>query len=395
MECALAACYRMIDHILATGVRCIALALVAGCTSAARNTDSGSPGAPPTPATVDSLMARYNSPDSPGASVVVIHDGKVAYMHAYGLSDLDSNVKATPATDYRLASLTKQFTATAIMLLVADGKLRYDDHVIDLLPGFPAYGRDITIRHLLTHTSGLWAYEDFVPDTASVQVKDHDVLALLGRADSTYFAPGSAFRYSNSGYAVLALVVEQVSGMPFARFLHDRIFQPLGMDSTVAYEKGVSRVPNRAYGYSRRGDRFVRTDQSPTSAVLGDGGIYTSVADLVRWDHALESHALLSADARKLSWTPFVLSDGEPTQYGFGWFVDQDRGRTRLTHNGETRGFTNAIIRYPDERLSVIVLTNRTDSAPWDVAQKIADVWLGPAKSGPRAPTWPFQVPVS
>jgi CubicO group peptidase (beta-lactamase class C family) len=265
--------------------------------------------------------------------------------------------------------------------------------VADILPGFPAYGRDITVRQLLTHSSGLWAYEDFVPDTASVQVKDRDVLALLGRADSTYFPPGSAFRYSNSGYAVLSLLVERLSGMPFARFLHDRIFEPLGMKGTVAYQKGISTVPNRAYGYSRRGSGFVRTDQSPTSAVLGDGGIYSSVSDLAKWDHALESHALLPAAARKLSWTPNVLSDGEPTKYGFGWFVDHDRGRMRLTHNGETRGFTNAFVRYPDERLSVIVLTNITNSAPWDVAQAIADVWLG--RPGGHAPTWPFQDPGS
>jgi CubicO group peptidase (beta-lactamase class C family) len=385
----------MIDNTFSSGLLVIALASVAGCAPATPNADPGSPHLMPTPETVDSLMAKYARPDSPGASVVVIHNGAVAYSQAYGLSDLESHARATTETDYRLASLTKQFTATAIMLLAEDGKLHYDDHVIDLLPGFPAYGREITVRHLLTHTSGLWDYEDFVPDTATVQVKDRDVLTLIGRADSTYFPPGSAFRYSNSGYAVLALLVEQVSGMPFARFLHDRIFRPLGMDSSVAYEKGVSTVPNRAYGYSQSGNGFVRTDQSPTSAVLGDGGIYTSVEDLVRWDHALETHALLPEATRKLSWTPNVLSDGKPTRYGFGWFVDQDRGRTRLTHNGETRGFTNAIVRYPSERLSVIVLTNRTDGDPWDAAQKIADAWLGIGGSGPQAPTWPFRSPDS
>ena len=385
----------MIDHIMTTRCLWVALALLAGCARGKPGADADAPRRQPTGETVDSLMAKYDRAEGPGASVVVIHDGKVAYMHAYGLANVEDRVQATTETDYRLASLTKQFTATAIMLLAEDGKLRYDDRVIDLLPGFPAYARDVTVRQLLTHTSGLWAYEDFVPDTATIQVKDRDVLALLARADSTYFTPGSAFRYSNSGYAVLALIVERVSGMPFARFLHDRIFEPLGMDSSVAYEKDVSRVPSRAYGYSRRGDGFVRTDQSSTSAVLGDGGIYTSVADLVKWDHALESHALIPAAARRLSWTPNRLDDGTPTNYGFGWFVDQDRGRTRLTHNGETRGFTNAIIRYPDERLSVIVLTNLTNSAPWDVAQRIADVWLGMGASGPRAPAWPFQEPGS
>jgi CubicO group peptidase (beta-lactamase class C family) len=379
----------------------IALALVAACAGPGQKGTSGAPDdanahaatalPPANGQTVDSLMSRYDHPDGPGGSVVVIHDGAVAYMHSYGLADVEAREPATPETDYRLASLTKQFTATAIMLLAKDGRLSYDQKVIDLLPGFPAYARDVTVRQLLTHTSGLWAYEDFVPDSATVQVHDRDVLQLIGRADSTYFPPGSAFRYSNTGYALLSLIVERVSGEPFATFLHDRIFEPLGMDSTVAFQDGISTVPRRAYGYSRRGDRFVRTDQSSTSAVLGDGGIYTSVSDLVKWDHALEAHTLVGAQARTLSWTPAVLTDGEKTSYGFGWFVDEDRGRPRLTHNGETRGFTNAIIRYPDQRLTVIVLTNITNSAPWDVAQKIADVWLGATATAQRAPTWPFQ----
>jgi CubicO group peptidase (beta-lactamase class C family) len=385
----------MIDDHFTPAFILVAIALAAGCSHNPRAAGA-SPAAPMASRaangrTVDSLMARYDRPDGPGASVVVIRDGRVAYMHSYGLANVEEHIAATPETDYRLASLTKQFTATAIMLLVQDGRFDYDDKVIDILPGFPSYGRDITVRHLLTHTSGLWAYEDFVPDTATVQVKDRDVLTLIGRADSTYFPPGSAFRYSNSGYAVLALIVEQVSGEPFASFLHDRIFAPLGMTGSVAYEEGISTVPHRAYGYTKRGDAFVRTDQSSTSAVLGDGGIYTSVADLVKWDRALESHALVSAAARKLSWTPYVLADGESTEYGFGWFVDHDRGRRRLTHNGETRGFTNAIIRYPDQRLSVIVLTNLSNSAPWDAAQAIADAWLGLGATAQRAPRWPFQ----
>jgi CubicO group peptidase (beta-lactamase class C family) len=188
---------------------------------------------------------------------------------SYGLAHLETRMRATPESQYRLASLTKQFTAMAIMLLAEQGKLRYDDQVVDVLPGFPAYLREIRIRHLLNHTSGIWDYEDFVPSTQTVQVKDRDVLALLSRTDRTYFPPGTAVRYSNSGYAVLALVVEQASGVPFARFLHDRIFAPIGMRSTVAYEAGISAVPQRAYGYVAGAEGFSPRDQSPTSAVLG------------------------------------------------------------------------------------------------------------------------------
>jgi CubicO group peptidase (beta-lactamase class C family) len=343
---------------------------------------------------VDALFTPYDRPDAPGASVVVIRDGQVVLSRAYGLAELETSARATPETQYRLASLTKQFTAMAVMLLVEQGRLRYDDRVVDVLPGFPAYLSELRIRHLLNHTSGIWDYEDFVPNDHPVQVKDRDVLALIARTNRTYFPPGTAVRYSNSAYAVLALAVEQMSGVPFARFLHDRIFAPLGMRSTVAHEAGLSTVPNRAYGYVASSTGFIPRDQSPTSAVLGDGGIYSSAAELLAWDRALDTNALVREETRKLAWTPAKLPDGTSARYGFGWFIDEDEGRTRLTHHGETSGFTNAIVRYPQQRLTVIVLTNRAGGAPWTIAQRLADLWLGTQEAGgPEQATarpWPF-----
>jgi CubicO group peptidase (beta-lactamase class C family) len=361
---------------LTTALSAAALSALTGCVGS--NPQSG--GAPslavaPDAQTVDTIFAAYDRPGAPGASVIVIRDGQLALSRSYGLADLEARTAATERTNYRLASLSKQFTATAIMLLVKDGRLRYDDRVRDLLPGFPPSSGDITIRHLLTHTSGLWDYEDFVPDTATVQVHDRDVLALLHRAHGTYFAPGAEYRYSNSGYVLLALVVEQISGQPFARFLHDRIFAPTGMDSTVAFEEGSSTVPQRAYGYTERASAFARTDQSPTSATLGDGGIYSSVHDLVAWDRALDDGALVGASALREAWTPATLTNGTTTGYGFGWFVDRDARGLRLSHHGETRGFTNAILKYPEQRLTVVVLTNRTGGAPWDLAARVAELY--------------------
>jgi CubicO group peptidase (beta-lactamase class C family) len=342
------------------------------------------------PSTVDSLFSAYNSPDGPGASVVVIHDGKTVLSRAYGLAELETHTRATLDTHYRLASLTKQFTATAIMLLAEQGKLRYDDRVVEVLPGFPASLKEIRIRNLLHHTSGIWDYEEFVPSTHPVQVKDRDVLALISRTDRTYFPPGTKVRYSNSAYAVLALIVEQVSGMPFARFLRERIFAPSRMTSTVAHEEGLSTVPHRAYGYVASSGGFIPRDQSPTSAVLGDGGIYSSVTELLAWDRALDANTLLREDSRRLAWTPATLPDGTSSHYGFGWFIDEDEGRVRLTHHGETSGFTNAIVKYPAQRLTVIVLTNRAGGEPWRIAQQLADFWLGPRAAGPARP-WPFE----
>jgi CubicO group peptidase (beta-lactamase class C family) len=327
---------------------------------------------------MDSVMSTYARPDGPGASVIVIRDGRVAAVKGYGLAELERRVPVTEETNFRLASLSKQFTATAIMLLVIDGKLRYDDSLATLLPEVPAYARGVTVRQLLNHTSGLPDYEDFVPDSQTAQVHDHDIPRLIAGVSTPKFAAGTRYDYSNTGYVLLALVVERVSGTRFAGFLHERIFAPLGMTGTVALEEGRSSVPHRAYGYTIDSTGVRPTDQSNTSATLGDGGIYSSVADLTKWDHALERHSLVSAEAQRVAWTPPALSSGQRTEYGFGWFIDEDRGARRLKHHGESRGFTNAILRYPERRLTVIVLTNRTGGAPWGIAQRIADQYLSP-----------------
>jgi CubicO group peptidase (beta-lactamase class C family) len=294
---------------------------------------------------------------------------------AYGTADLERRVAATPETDYRLASVSKQFTAMAVMLLAEGGKLRYDEPVRDFVPELPAAARSATVRHLLNHTSGLWDYEDLVPESRTAQLDDRDVLELLASKDSLYFSPGSQYRYSNSGYVLLGIIVARVSGMTFPEFLHTRIFRPLGMGATVAHVEGSDTVPRRAYGYSPRGGAFVQTDQSVTSATLGDGGIYTNVDDMTRWDQALDggNTALVEAATLELATTPPQLPAGADTQYGFGWFVDRYRGEKRWRHTGETSGFRNAIQRFPGRRLTVVVLTNRSSGEPGAIAERIAD----------------------
>jgi len=324
---------------------------------------------------VDSLFSAYSGSTVPGASVVVIADGRVVLRRAYGVADLERRVAATPETDYRLASVSKQFTAMAVMLLASAGKLRYDQPVRDFLPELPAATRPVTIRHLLNHTSGLVDYEDLVPESRTAQLDDRDVLGLLATKDSVYFPAGSQYRYSNSGYVLLGLIVARVSGLSYPEFLRTRIFQPLGMSATVAHVEGSDTVPRRAYGYSPRGGTFVQTDQSVTSATLGDGGIYANVDDMLRWDQALYpgSTALVDAATLELATTPPQLPGGADTQYGFGWFVDTYRGEKRWRHTGETSGFRNAIQRFPRRRLTVIVLTNRSSGEPYAIAERIAD----------------------
>src|SRR5579872_1327429 len=221
-------------------------------------------------------MSRYTG-DIPGASLLVVRDGKAIVRRGYGYANLEAHIKAGPATDYRLASVTKQFTAACILLLKQDGKLRLDDRVRKWLPELPASDDQITIYDLLTHTSGLIDYEDLIPPNRTTQLNDADVLSMIASQHRLYFHPGSAHRYSNGGYVLLGLIVQRVSGMDLADFMKQRIFQPLGMDHTLMYEHHRGPKPaNRAYGYSLINGKWTRTDQDVTSATRGDGGIYSN-----------------------------------------------------------------------------------------------------------------------
>ena len=346
---------------------------------------------------IDAIFAALKSSDAPGAAVLVVRNGRVVFRRGYGVTDLRSKTKIDAHTDFRLASFTKQFTAACIMLLAHDGKLHYDDHLTDFFPEFPAYGKSIAVRNLLNHTSGLPDYEELLmkqypntPPEQVPQIHDAGVLKLLEQQTSGEFPAGSKWEYSNSGYAVLAMIVEKVSGKPFGQFLHERIFAPLKMTNTLAYEKGKNEVPHRAYGHSKNEEMnktdaiWQETDQSPTSAVLGDGGIYSSLDDLAKWDRALRNHTLLTAAEMEPALTaveptggPAKSPEGSSLSYGFGWFLDPHRGHKRMSHDGSTIGFRTTIQRFPDDALTIIILANRSDQNPEALALKVADLCLG------------------
>lgn len=338
---------------------------------------------------IDSVFASLKSTNAPGAAVLVVQNGQPVFRQGYGVTDLRTPHPIDAETDFRLASFTKQFTAMCIMLLVRDGKMHYDDHLTDFFPEFPAYGKSITVRNLLNHTSGLPDYEELLdrqypntPDEQIPQIHDAGVLKLLERQTSGKFPAGIKWEYSNSGYVTLGLIVEKVSGKPFGQFLHDRIFAPLKMDNTLAYEKGKNEVPHRAYGHTKEKEGWRETDQSSTSATLGDGGIYTSIDDLAKWDRALRDYTLLSESEMLPALTPVVPSGGPansndgPVSYGFGWFLSPYKGHKRMWHDGETMGFRTTIQRFPDDDLTVIILANRTDVNPEQLALKVADLFL-------------------
>jgi CubicO group peptidase (beta-lactamase class C family) len=226
------------------------------------------------------------------------------------------------------------------------------------------------LRHLLTHTSGLIDYEDVMSPSRTTQLGDQDVLRLLESQNRTYFVPGTGYRYSNSGYVLLGLVIEKASGQTYPEFLRRRIFEPLGMRNTVAHVQSRTVVAHRAYGYSHENGKWLRTDQSPTSATLGDGGIYSSIEDLARWDAALYDDRLLRPESLAAAFAPATPTDDPEISYGFGWRIT---GET-LWHSGESIGFRNVLVRYPRRRLTVVVLTNRNDPEPYRLALKIAEL---------------------
>jgi CubicO group peptidase (beta-lactamase class C family) len=349
---------------------------------------------------MDSSFSGIASTDTPGFAVLVKKDGKIVFEKGYGVRDLRTKIATDAQTNFRLASFTKQFTAMAAMLLVHDGKLRYDESLTDIFPEFPAYGKTITVRNLLNHTGGLPDYEELMDAvektkeqiwSAEKQIHDAEVLQLLERESQGKFAPGTKWQYSNSGYVLLGLIVAKVSGKSFGQFLHDRIFVPLKMNHTLVFEKGKDQTTNRAYGHAKKENVFVETDQSSTSATQGDGGIYSNLEDLSKWDDALRDHTLLSEKDFMPAITPAILPPGAETKlaedvpdslrghavaYGFGWFLNLQESHPLMWHYGDTMGFKSAILRYIRDNVTVIVLCNRTDLDQGALALKAAPLFL-------------------
>jgi CubicO group peptidase (beta-lactamase class C family) len=409
------------EHIKASSWAPLIIKLAAGLLAFASLTakagphEQSNPSPSSTAKEIDAIFAPLVTAHSPGVAVLVVKDGRKVFERGYGLRDLHSAATIDPRTNFRLASCSKQFTAMAIMLLVHDGELRYDEKLTDVFPDFPAYGRAISIRNLLNHTGGLQDYETLMEQpgnqekwTADHQIQDGEVLTLLEQTDHGMFPPGTQWYYSNSGYVVLGLVVAKVSGKLFPEFLRERIFAPLKMDNTVAYVKGKNEVTNRAYGHTKVGNTWKQTDQSSTSATLGDGGVYSSLEDLAKWDEALSSKKLLSQEEMQPALTPVTLPtesvngdtqprwpansdrpEGTPVSYGFGWFLDPYSSYPRMWHYGETGGFHSYIVRFGARKpaaapavndhlasITIIVLCNRTDISPESLALQVADLLL-------------------
>lgn len=318
---------------------------------------------------LDSLLAAQ---ESPGAVVLIQKGDRTLYRRAVGYARRDTRETLTAGSALRMASVSKQFTAMAVLILEKEGKLRLDDPLSRFLPESrrPA----ITLRHLLTHTSGIPDYEERLDTSRHGQILDEDVWNLLKGDGKTYFTPGTAFRYSNSGFCLLSLVVEKASGLPYARFLRERIFRPLGMTHTFLYEERAAH-PERALGYARGKDgKIVESDQSLTSATRGDGCVYTSADDYLRWHRALAKGIPIDIP-RKIREIAYLFPGRKGYGYGLGWFAGPDK---TYFHSGSTCGFSNVVIRRDD--LLLVFFSNLADNhAFFGKIQEVLDPALVPS----------------
>jgi CubicO group peptidase (beta-lactamase class C family) len=311
---------------------------------------------------IEEQMAKLHIP---GTAVAVVRNGKVELMKGYGLANVEQKTAVTPNTMFQIASTTKPFTAMAIMMLAEEGKVSLDEKAIKYLPWLPSIDSDITVRQLLAHTSGVMA------DLRTGNVDNFTIDEFKKRVAQAplAFKPNERWEYANTGYILLGMIIEAVSGTSYGEFLTQRIFKPLGMNNT-AYNEAVGNTNNRALGYDWQNDGF---RQSPYFAGgYGAGALVSSVSDLTKWEQALSARKLLKPSSYEQMWTPVKLSNGQPRSfefraeqsgYGFGWFLTSYKGHKLFTHGGTLSGFSSQIMRFVDDKISIIVMTNSKSGA--------------------------------
>jgi CubicO group peptidase (beta-lactamase class C family) len=318
----------------------------------------------------------------PGVAVGIYTNGKIALAKGYGLSNVELNVPVTPATIFQSGSVGKQFTSAAIMMLVEEGKIGLDDSLPKYFPDAPASWRDITIRQLLSHTSGLtdYASDSVTGPGGAINLRadyTEDQLVKIIERLPIEFAPGERWEYCNSNYLLLGAVIRRVTGNFYGDMLQERVFKPLGMTSTrIISEADI--VPNRAAGYQLVSGKLKNQDWvSPSFNTTADGALYFNVLDLAKWDAALYGERLLRKSSFDQMWTVARLRNGQPNahNYGFAWFIDSINGHRVIQHSGTWQGFRTYIARYVDDRVTVVVLTNLGESDPAKIAHGIAGLY--------------------
>ena len=327
---------------------------------------------------MEKVMTAVYKPDIPGATVIVVKNGRVIFRKGYGLANLELKTPMRPEMVFRLCSVTKQFTAAAILMLAEQGKLALDDDITKFFPDYPTAGKKISIENLLTHTSGIKDYLDKLWPESMRRDFRPDRLIDLFKKEPLESAPGTRESYSNSNYVLLGAIIENTSGKEYGRFIEDNIFRPLGMKHSY-YEGVQDLIPNRVSGYARVSEGFVNAAYVSMTQLYAAGGLCSSVDDLALWDAALSSDRLLKQGSVTRMFTPYKLTDGEVADYGYGWVISRFQGRTIASHGGGMPGFTNFVLRMPQDQVYVAILSNdRTaEVQPEYVANRIAAIAIG------------------
>lgn len=332
-------------------------------------------------AKVDKLFAEWNKSDSPGCSVAVSRNGKLVYERGYGMANLELKVPIAPGSVFHVCSIAKQFTAMCILLLAERGKLSLDDQVRKYVPELPGYGNPLTIRHLLTHTSGL--RDVFLLMGLSIPRGDagdlnETVVKVLARQHGLNFPPGTKFEYNNGGYVLLGIIVKRVSGQSLRAFAEANIFRPLGMTNTLFHDDVSTVIPNRVLGYTGNSGSWHPAGNGDTGGLVGNAGLFTTVRDLMIWEQNFADVRVGNRALLAEMQSPAVLSSGETNSYGLGLEIAEYRGLQTVGHGGGDRGFAAYVVRYPKQGLAVAILFNVDSVGPAvnSLTQGIADIYL-------------------
>ena len=336
----------------------------------------------------DAVMARVYGPEEPGAVLLVMKDGEALLRKAYGMADLELGVALEPDMIFRIGSMTKQFTAVAVLMLMEQGRLGLSDPITRFLPDYPTQGRTITVEHLLTHTSGIPGFAS-LPDWPPLAREDMTLSELIAlfEDEPLEFGPGERWKYSNSGYVLLGAIIEEVSGLTYEAFLQKSIFDPLGLKHTH-YGNTIPIIPGRVPGYGAGPEgSFVNAEYISMTQPYAAGGLLSNVDDLAAWNEALLDGTLIRRETLEKAWTTHELPDGSATGYGYGWSVGELEGRRMVTHDGDINGFSSDGILFPEERMFVTILTNSEvfERRPNPLASRIAALALGVSSAEPRA----------
>jgi len=333
---------------------------------------------------IDSLLRSFYKSDEPGIAIAVQQNGKIIFEKGYGLANLETKEKISPISNFNIGSLTKQFTAISILQLVAENKLSLDDKLIKFFPQFnKKTGNIITIQQLLTHSSGIIDHYTFVDTNIVKHATDKDVLNAVKNIDSTYFVPGTKYRYSNTAYCLLAMIIEKVSGLSYPYYIRENIFMPLEMSHSQVL-KVNNPIDNRVLGYDTSHSGFKRLDMNDAIffSTEGDGGIYTSVTDYLKWFNSLQTGSLLNKQwIEKARSAQISVNEKNKLSYGFGWFINEQNEFKEVYHTGSNGGFRTNSFSIPSKNYLVVIFSNRTGIDLENIVQEINKILRAAGKS--------------